>query len=313
MKKNLEIYLEKFFPFLILIISAIAFYQPNLFLWIKPYIPFLLGMVMVSIGLTIDAVSLKINFLRYRTLPFLVIIKFLFLAFLGFAIGKLLNLPSEIIIGLVIVGSCPGGVSANVMSYLSKANTALAVILTILTTLLCPIIMPAIIYLLLHKIIVIPFADIASKLFWVVAFPLLDGLILRRFFLQKIEKISWILPPFSIINILLIIGCVAASNRQVLMDDPWKIAALVLLMNLAGYAAGYWLGKFLKCDEPSNKAISFEFGMQDSSIGIMLATTFFSPLSALPSALFSIIQNVTGPVLVNFFKRDTTKKSPLTY
>ncbi len=303
MKKNLIISLEKIFPFLVLSAATLAFYKPELFLWVKPYITVLLGAIMMCIGLTIDTVTLKTNLSSAHKLSLVVIVKFVFLSFLGFFIGKIFNLPLEIIIGLVIVGVCPGGVSANVMSYLSKSNVALAVILTIVTTLLCPIVMPAIIYLLLHETITVPFEEISYKLFWIVAFPLVDGLIIRRFFLKQVEKITWVFPPISISLIVLIIGFVAASNREVLLDNSWIIAVIVLFMNLSGYLAGYFFAGLLGYAKPSRKTIAFEYGIQDSSIGIMLATTFFSPLAALPSALFSIIQNLTGPLLVNFFKK----------
>lgn len=66
-------------------------------------------------------------------------------------IAKAFNLPSEIAIGVILVGCCPGGTSSNVMSYLANANVALSVAITSVSTLLAPIVTPALIYLFAHE------------------------------------------------------------------------------------------------------------------------------------------------------------------
>lgn len=68
----------------------------------------------------------------------------------------------------------------------------------------------------------------------------------------------------------------------------------VILHNSLGYAFGYIIGKFFNLSKIDKQSLAFEYGMQDSGLGVMIATSI--------GALFSIIQNITGVFLVKFFK-----------
>jgi BASS family bile acid:Na+ symporter len=230
---------------------------------------------------------------------------------LAYAAARALNLPQEAVVGMVILGACPGGVSANVMSYLTNANSALTVLLTILTTMLSPFLTPLIIHAFFHHDIVMDLVQMMEKLFWVVLFPLLDAIIIRRFLFRYVEPVQHVFPSISIIAVGLIIGYVAAANCLTLIGRPWLIILSVLIFNLGGYAIGYLIGGLCRFDSKTRLSLAFEYGMQDSSLGIMLATSFFTVMTALPCAICSLLQNLTGPVLVsgwNFGKKDVEIK-----
>ena len=179
-------------------------------------------------------------------------------------------------------------------------------LLTILTTLLSPFLTPWILYLFFHRSVTMDMAAMMEKLFWVVLFPMADALILRRFLARPIERMQWALPPLSMTVIALLIAYVAAANRVTLMENPWLVLAAVLLFNIGGYAVGYGIARLARCDAPTCQSIGFEYGIQDSALGIIIATGFFSPLAALPSAICSLIQNITGPWLAQRFMRQRT-------
>jgi len=62
--------------------------------------------------------------------------------FVGFFIARLFHFPSEIAAGIILIGCVPSGLASNVMSYLARANLALAVTISATTTLLSPLITP---------------------------------------------------------------------------------------------------------------------------------------------------------------------------
>lgn len=288
--------IERFLIPIILIAAAWGLMAPHHFMWLKPYLSLLLGFVMFGIGLTIRTEQLK----SLMTRPVVTLFglgKFIFMPLLAFGIGLALQLPQEVLLGMVILGACPGGVAANVMSYLAKSNTALTVLLTILTTLLSPVLTPLIIYLFFHQQITIDMSAMVEKLFWVVLFPLVDAIVLRRFFMKAVEKTEWVFPPVSMLMVAVIVGFVTAANHTTLLDHPWLVLIAVLLFNLGGYAIGYGFARLLKFEKKICQSVAFEYGIQDSALGILIATNFFTALAALPSAICSLVQNLTGPSL----------------
>ena len=59
---------------------------------------------------------------------------------------------------------------------------------------------------------------------------------------------------------------------------------------------------------PKKKAIAIEVGMQNSGLGVALAMAHFSPLAAVPSAIFSVWHNISGPILATIFRRMKEQK-----
>jgi len=222
----------------------------------------------------------------------------------AYVIGRILRLPLPELVGIVVVGACPGGTAANVMSYLSKANTALTVVLTFGTTLIAPLVTPTWIYLLLHKHISIPFWGIFNSMILIVFLPIVAGMLLKKIFWKKISPIApiaKIFPVISIIAIALVVACVMALTHHRILSFPIHMILAVTLLNIAGYFIGALVSKLMRCKEQEQKSITFEYGMFDSGLGVIIATSFFGPLAVLAGALLSIIQCLTAPLLVKIY------------
>lgn len=299
--------IEKNFPLVIVLVSVAALIHPQLFLWVKSLIAFFLGLIMFCIGLTLSTDDFKQVFkLRWQIVA-LAILKYTLLPFLAYFIGFMLHLSNNDLIGLMIISACPGGTAAGVMSYLSRSNVALTVVLTLVTTVLSPLVTPLIIYLFLHKHVPIPVKGMAIAIFWVVLFPLLDGFIVRKFLKSKIEFFKPILPLISIAAISLIIGCVVALNHLAIQTMPVLATLAVTFDNFLGLALGYLLAKkLLKLSKEDVRAVSFEFGILDTGMAVMLAVKFFGVATSLCAAIFSAMQNITGAVLTRFFRAKAT-------
>lgn len=296
--------IEKYFLIILIIFGALGFYFPNLFIGLKPHIPLLLGLIMLGMGLTLDYKSI-INVTKYPKWIFTgVLLQFILMPLFAYAIGKLLNLSDELLIGMIIVGACPGGTASNVMVYLSKSNLALSITLTLISTLLAPLLTPFWIYFLAGKTIDVSLFSLIKTTFWIVIFPLIDGLIIRKFFENKIKPIVAIFPSLSITCISVIIACVVALNKHTIYNLPIIILLAVALHNALGFISGYGVSKLLKFPKDVCKTIAIEVGMQNSGLGVSLALIHFSKLSALPGVIFSIWHNLAGTALVEFFKKE---------
>jgi len=213
---------------------------------------------------------------------------------LAYIISKGFQLPIEQLIGMVIVGCCPGGTASNLITFLSKGNVALSVTLTICSTMLAPFLTPIILYFLLAKEIPIEVLALMKSIFWIVIFPIVDALLIRQFFERQFQRVVFVFPSIAIILISLIVAFVIAVNKSLLIGIPILLFLAVILHNGFGYVLGYFISKGLRFSEKDARTIAIEVGMQNSGLGLTLANQFFSTGAALPSALFSIWHNLSG-------------------
>ncbi len=70
-----------------------------------------------------------------------------------------------------------------------------------------------------------------------------------------------------------------------------------------GYLLGYVLAHVFKLSRRDKKAVSIEVGMQNSGLAVSLATVHFSPLAAVPGAVFSFVHNISGPILAKYWSK----------
>ena len=85
------------------------------------------------------------------------------------------------------------------------------------------------------------------------------------------------------------------------------ILAVVILHNAIGYLLGFFAAKLFKMDYADQKAVSIEVGMQNSGLATALAMAHFSPLAAVPGAIFSVWHNVSGSFLANYWGKKARK------
>lgn len=297
-------FITKNFLIIALVLSAIALWQPEAFLWARTFIPALLGLIMFGMGLSLNTSEFAGLSKKKSIIIGGFLLQYTIMPLAALMIGKLMGLDKEILIGLIVVGSCPGGTASNVMVYLSNGNVPLSIVLTFLSTIAAPVLTPAIIYFLLGKMVDISFRELFFSVLYVVAFPLLAGIFVKVFFDDKIESFRKIFPAVSVVSISLIIAIIMAVNRTEILKCPVMVFVAVVLHNAIGLAAGYIIARVFGALEKDARTISIEVGMQNSGLGAALANQFFSPLSALPAALFSLWHNVSGIIVSWYWKKD---------
>ncbi|NEX14436.1 MAG: bile acid:sodium symporter family protein [Prosthecochloris sp.] len=281
--------------------SIVALAVPEIFLWIKPFIPLLLGVIMFGMGTTIRFHDFRDVWEKRNVIFLAALIQYTVMPGLAVLISFVMSLPEEVMIGMVLVGSCPGGTASNVIVYLAKGNVALSVTMTMFSTLLAPLLTPGIIYLILSRSIEFSFGGLFLSVFQIVALPLFAGLLARRLFSSTVDRYSDNLPVISVVSISLIIACVMALNADSVLAFPVLTIAAVMLHNLSGLVSGYGVAKLFGSNRVDCRTIAIEIGMQNSGLGVALANQFFQPLSALPGAIFSLWHNLSGIVLARFW------------
>ena len=223
--------------------------------------------------------------------------------FLAFALGKAFALDDALLVGVILVGTCPGGTASNVMTYLGKGDVALSVGMTSVSTLLAPVLTPALTYLLLKETITVDTAAMFLSIVKVVILPIAGGFLINRYFNEATQKAVKALPLVSVVAIVMIIASVVAANSAKIMDTGMIVFVVVILHNLLGYALGYAAAKIARAPLAKKKAIAIEVGMQNSGLAASLAATSFPSLAlaTVPGAIFSVWHNLSGAILANIF------------
>lgn len=294
-------FISKTFALWAIIFAVLAFYFPSEFKIFAPYIPYLLGLVMFGMGITLTFNDFGEVAKHPKSVFIGVVGQFVIMPLIAFVLAKIFDLPPDLAVGVILVGSCPGGTSSNVMTYLAKGNTALSVACTTISTLLSPLLTPAIFYVLASQWLDIDASAMFLSVLKMVLFPIFLGLVVRALFKKAIEQASQTMPLVSVISIVLILAAVVAVSKDKIVESGLLIFTVVVLHNCLGYLIGFFAAKLFKLNIADSKAIAIEVGMQNSGLGAALAAAHFNPIAAVPSALFSFWHNVSGPVLANIF------------
>jgi BASS family bile acid:Na+ symporter len=283
--------------------SFAGFIFDDLFRGFKALIVPLLVFIMLSMGLTLTFEDFRRIFRRPIIIIYGALLQFTVMPLFGYALARFFDLDRELTVGVVLVGSAPGGTASNLMTYISGGELSYSISMTTLSTLLAPLLTPLWTLVLAGKFVPVPFWDMASTTLKIVVFPVLIGMSLRRLFGDRVAGVERVLPYLSILAISFIIAVIFALNRGKLSGLSWTLLAVVLLHNCGGFLFGFLLGKLFGLDNKLAKTLSIEVGMQNSGLSTVLALKFFSGLSALPSALFSLSQNILGVFLSTLFRR----------
>lgn len=294
-------FISKTFALWVLLFAFLAFQFPQYFVVFSHLIPYLLGIVMFGMGITLTFNDFGEVLKHPKAVVIGVIGQFVIMPLIAFALATGFNLPAELAIGVILVGSCPGGTSSNVMTYLAKGNTALSVACTTISTLLSPLLTPAIFYVLASQWLDINASAMFMSVLQMVLFPIFLGLAVRALFKNKIAELSQTMPLLSVIAIVLILSAVVAVSKDKIIESGLLIFIIVILHNCLGYLLGFGFAKLFTLNTADSKAVSIEVGMQNSGLGAALAAAHFNPIAAVPSAVFSFWHNISGPILANIF------------
>lgn len=308
MLRQIGQFASKTFLVWMLLTSFLGFIAPSAFTHFAPWIPYLLGVVMLGMGLSIRLDDFKIVFKYPKPVIIGVVLQYTIMPLLAYLIVKLFHLSPEVAIGVLLVGCCPGGTSSNVISYLAKANVALSVAVTSVSTILSPFVTPSLMFLMAHQWMDVSFLSMFESVSKVVLIPIIAGLIIQRVFYKAAEKADDILPLVSVVAISIILGTVVASSKTLIIETGLLIFAVVILHNVLGYLIGYTLSALFKLTYEDKKTLSIEVGMQNSSLAASLATVHFNPLAAVPGAVFSFVHCITGPTLARYWSSQYDKR-----
>ena len=295
---------------LLVAIIALIFPQPIHAAIPTSWVNTLLGIVMFGMGMTLKLSDFKVVFTKPKAVIWGILSQFIIMPVLAFLLVTLFQLPTELAVGVILVGACPGGTSSNVMTYLAKGDVALSVGMTACTTIMAPFVTPALVLLLAGQTVDVSYVSMLVSIVQVVLVPIALGFVINYFFSKFAQAFSKALPLISVVAICLIIMAVVSANAAKLMTTGALVVAVVMLHNVCGYALGYLVGRLLGLTKEQMRTLSIEVGMQNSGLATSLATMHFAamPMAAVPGTVFSVWHNISGAVYANILARTAEGK-----
>ena len=297
------------FPLWALAASVLALYRPAVFTWFTGlFITLGLGAIMLSMGLTLEVDDFRRVARRPRLIALGVALQYGVMPLLGWTVAWALELPAPLAVGLILVSCCPGGVASNVISYIALADVPLSVSMTAVSTLLAAVMTPVLTVVYASSRVDVPAAGLLIDTVQVVILPIVLGLTLRRYARRVTDWALPVAPLAAVLLITIIVASIIGANREDILQSGGRMIAAVFVLHVGGFLLGYGLALLLRSGVLSARTISVEVGMQNSGLGVVLATQNFpDPLVAVPSAISSLFHSLIGSVLAGWWRASRLK------
>lgn len=278
----------------------------------RPLLGFLIQLTMFCIGCLISVEEINEVFRRWPLVLSGTAIQYVAMPLLAWGIGHLFGLPREYLIGVIVVGCVPGAMASNVLTLAARGNVSYSVSLTTSATILSPLLVPLAFYFLLSTFRESHPLDDALTLATQVVGPVVLGHLLCRFSAGSSSFLRRLAPLIANVTIVWLIAVVVALNRPRLnavlggeTEAAANLLAALLLINLLGYAAGYWGGGLLKLQPGMRRALTLEVGMQNAGLGtvMVLGMEGVNQAAAIPTAVYTFGCMLTGTLLAQIWGR----------
>lgn len=252
------------------------------------------------------------DFRRVLVYPKAVIIglvnQLLLLPLIAFGITQLFGLPNELAIGLILLASCPGGVTSNLISHVSRGDTALSITLTAISSFITLITIPLYVGLAYGyfndtgQIVDVDEMGMLLQVLVIVIIPVLLGMFIR----SKKEKFALRMDkPVRIIStvlFVLIVASILASEWEKMAEYIAQIGIASIVLNLTTMLLGFFSARFLKLSLKQAITISIESGIQNGTLAIVIATTVLANIAlTIPAAVYSTLMFIPGAIMMWYF------------
>ena len=293
---------------MVLLASLLGYYFPMEIIPFKGMLFLMIALIMLSMGLTLSLTDMVAPFKTPLPLILGIALQFLLMPMLAWGTSKTLNLSNELMIGMVLVGTVPGGTTSNVLTFLAGGRVALSVSMTAVSTLASILLTPLLTAFWLNTVIAVDQIAMLISIVQLVLMPVLGGVFFRTLLPKPVAVISPYIPACAVLALTVAISIVVALNTKTIHSLSGLVVLAILMHNITGLLAGYGIARLAGQDIQTARTIAIEVGTQNTGMAAALAIKHFVIIAALPAALFSISQNLLGAILAGYWTRNKTQR-----
>lgn len=270
------------------------------------FLPLSLAIIMLGMGMTL----MLTDFSRILKNPKTILIglgnQLIFLPIIGFSLALAFNLHPVMAVGLMILATCPGGPTSNLITQVCRGNIALSVTLTAISSIICVFTIPFVLSFALAYFgtdtgvtIKLPILNTIIQIMGITIIPISIGMFIRRLkpdFARRMEKPMRIA---STVIFIIVFFAVLAANFNILGTAMKEVGLPTLLLNILTMGLGYLTARLFKLDLKSAISISVESGIQNGTLAIVIATSILNNFEmSIPTAAYAIWMFITGGILM---------------
>jgi len=261
-------------------------------------LPAAIAVIMGSLGLALTPA----DFRRVLVAPRGVAIGMLNLAvispLLALTMAELFGLPPVLAVGLVLLGASPGGMMANMLTHLSRGDTALSVTMTAISSVCSVITVPIFLALATAHFGAddlgdVSMAGVVAKVFAVTVIPVAFGMWLRSRFTERVEEVYPRVRAVSLTLFAAVVVGAIVSEHDVVLENLEAVAGAAVALNLSAMAISFTMSRLARLDTRQSTAIALELGIHNSTLAIAVGASLAHEVS-IPAAVYSSFMLFTG-------------------
>ncbi len=272
----------------------------------KVFLPISLAIIMLGMGMTL----IPADFTRILKNPKAILIglsnQLIFLPIIGFSLAIAFDLRPVMAVGLMILATCPGGPTSNLITQVCKGNIALSVTLTAIASIVSILTIPFILSYALEYFgsgtnvsIKLPIIDTIIQIMGITVIPISIGMLIRSFktnFARRMEKPMRIA---STVIFILVFIAVLAANFNIITQAMREVGLVTLLLNIITMGLGYLTARLFKLNLKSAISITVESGIQNGTLAFVIATSILNNVEmGVPTGAYAIWMYITGGILI---------------
>jgi BASS family bile acid:Na+ symporter len=271
--------------------------------------PICLALIMLGLGL---GLSVK-DFTRILRVPKDFFIGFfsqlLILPIVALAVALILDLPSSIAVGLMIIAAAPGGVTSNVLTKFADGDVALSISLTAVVSLISIISVPFVIinsanFLGVEIAKDISMTGIALKMALVVTVPVIIGMVIRGFAENFISSKINIINKLTGWLFVVVFAAIWIEEKDNIFNYLAQAGLAVLILNVVMMTVAYFIAKKFVSGIAQQKCIALECGLQNGTLAVFVATLIFDEVTyMIPTAAYALIMYITGFIFIYILRK----------
>ncbi|MEM7572168.1 MAG: bile acid:sodium symporter family protein [Bacteroidota bacterium] len=280
-----------------------------------------LAFIMTAVGLSLTKRHFLLLLSRPKSLFLGLGLQIVLLPLIAFSVTSVWNLPPYFAVGVIILAACPGGMTSNFISFFMRANTALAVSLTICNSTITMLSVPFYVSLALQRymgegaISALPFLPTVGRIFLIVLVPVCIGISIRAYFPKQAQRLQRSLRGISIVLLgaLFFIKFFApaeSGGSAITMEEIWLILPVSLLVNFLALSSGWLVGRAFGRPVNDQVTLGVEVGIQNTSLAFLIAATLLHNDDMLkPALVYAMFSFFTALTYASLLKPGELKRA----
>jgi BASS family bile acid:Na+ symporter len=272
----------------------------------KIFLPLSLAIIMLGMGMTL----IPADFSRILKKPKAILIgltnQLLFLPIIGFSLAIAFDLNPTMAVGLMILATCPGGPTSNLITQVCRGNIALSVTLTAFASIVSVLTIPFILSYALdyfgtgeNVTIKLPILDTVIQIMGITVIPISIGMMLRNYKTNFAKRMEKPMRTASTVIFIFVFILVIAANYTIIGQAMREVGLVTLLLNLITMGLGYLTAKLFKLNFKNAISITVESGIQNGTLAFVIATSILNNVEmGIPTGAYAIWMFITGGILM---------------